>query len=122
MQKGTPEYDSARDAVVEILRDRARLGAKPLRYGDLSKRLVELGHEVPAYGGPMPFLLEDASLKESPDGSRPMLSALVVLQETGWPSGGFFKLARRAPFHRSGPDETLWITELNDLAKQHAET
>ncbi|MDH6228172.1 hypothetical protein [Streptomyces sp. MJP52] len=122
MQKGTPEYDDARNAVVEILRDQARHGAKPLRYGDLSRRLAELGHDVPAYGGPLPYLLEDASLEESPDGSHPMLSALVVLQDTGWPSGGFFKLARRAPFNRSGEDETLWITELNSLAKHYAET
>ncbi len=60
----------------------------------------------------MPYLLEDASVQESPDGSLPLLSALVVLKETGRPSGGFFKLARRAPYQRSGDDTELWIREL----------
>jgi hypothetical protein len=30
----------------------------------------------------------------------PLLSALVVPKDTGLPSGGFFKLARRAPYKR----------------------
>lgn len=83
MQKGTLEYEQALDAVIEILRSRARQGAVPIPYGDLSSELARLGHHVPAYEGPMPYLLEDASVRETPDGSLPLLSALVVLKDSG---------------------------------------
>ncbi|MFD5374825.1 hypothetical protein ACFWJE_10465 [Streptomyces griseoincarnatus] len=121
MKKNTLEYGQALDAVVEILRERARAGAAPLTYGDLSAELAERGHHVPAYEGPMPYLLEDASVQESPDGSLPLLSALVVLRETGRPSGGFFKLARRAPYERPGDDTELWVEEIKQLAKHYAD-
>lgn len=120
MQKGTLEYERALDAVIEILRARARQGATPLQYGELSTELACLGHHVPPHEGPMPYLLEDASVQESPDGSLPLLSALVVLKDTGWPSGGFFKLARRAPYKRLGDDVELWTRELKDLAEHYA--
>ncbi|MBU6529751.1 hypothetical protein [Streptomyces mayonensis] len=116
MKKDTLEYERALDAVVDILRERARAGAAPLTYGDLSTDLARRGHHVPAFEGPMPYLLEAASVRESPDGSLPLLSALVVLRETGRPSGGFFKLARRAPYKRPGDDMELWIKEINRLA------
>ncbi|MGY3200454.1 hypothetical protein [Streptomyces sp. TE5632] len=121
MKKDTLEYEQALDAVVEILRDRARAGAAPLSYGDLSTELTRRGHHVPAHEGPMPHLLEDASAQESPDGSLPLLSALVVLQETGRPSGGFFKLARRAPYKRPGDDMELWVEEIKQLARHYAD-
>ncbi|MEU6367447.1 hypothetical protein ABZ876_17345 [Streptomyces sp. NPDC046931] len=120
MRKGSHEYEQALDALVGILRDRARQGAEPLQYGQLSNELQRLGHPVPAHEGPMPHLLEDASARENPDGSLPMLSALVVLQETRIPSGGFFKLARRAPYRRSGDEVELWVNELKALAAHHA--
>ncbi|MEU5165869.1 MULTISPECIES: hypothetical protein [Streptomyces] len=120
MRKNTPEYEQALDAVVDILRERARAGAAPLSYGDLSAELAGRRHRVPAHEGPMPYLLEDASVRESPDGSLPLLSALVVLRETGRPSGGFFKLARRAPYMRSGDDTELWIEEIKQLAVHFA--
>ncbi|WP_108989063.1 hypothetical protein [Streptomyces coelicoflavus] len=116
MKKDTPEYEQALDAVVDILRERARAGAAPLTYGDLSTELARRGHHVPAFEGPMPYLLEDASVRESPDGSLPLLSALVVLRETGRPSGGFFKLARRAPYKRPGEEIELWVKEINQLS------
>ncbi|WP_328660569.1 hypothetical protein [Streptomyces sp. NBC_00334] len=116
MKKDTLEYERALDAVVDILRERARAGAAPLTYGDLSSDLARKGHHVPAFEGPMPYLLEDASVRESPDGSLPLLSALVVLRETGRPSGGFFKLARRAPYKRPGDDTELWVKEISQLS------
>ncbi|MEU5697281.1 hypothetical protein [Streptomyces aurantiacus] len=121
MQKGTLEYEQALDAVIEILRSRAREGATLVRYGDLSSQLARLGHQVPAYEGPMPYLLEDASVRESPDGSLPLLSALVVLKDSGWPSSGFFKLARRAPYKRPGDDMVLWTRELKRLTEHYAD-
>ncbi|KUN89044.1 hypothetical protein AQJ66_06190 [Streptomyces bungoensis] len=120
MRKGSHAYEQALDALVGILRDRALQGAEPLQYGQLSKQLQRLGHPVPAHEGPMPHLLEDASARENPDGSLPMLSALVVRQETRMPSAGFFKLARRAPYRRAGDDVELWVDELKALAAHHA--
>lgn len=119
MRKGTLEYEQALDAVIGILRSRARQGAAPFSYSDLSSELAQLGHHVPAHEGPMPYLLEDASVRESPDGSLPLLSALVVLKDSGWPSGGFFKLARRAPYKRPGDDVVLWTQEIRKLAEHY---
>ncbi|WP_030756600.1 MULTISPECIES: hypothetical protein [unclassified Streptomyces] len=121
MQKGTLEYEQALDAVIEILRSRARRGAAPLSYGDLSRELGRLGHHVPAHEGPMPHLLEGASVRESPDGSLPLLSALVVLKDSGWPSGGFFKPARRTPYNRPGDDVSLWGREIRRLTEHYAD-
>lgn len=121
MRKDTVEYEQALDAVVEILRAHARRGATPVQYGRLSDELQRLGHAVPPHEGPMPYLLEDASAAGSPDGSLPLLSALVVLKESGRPSTGFFRLGRRAPYHRPGDDTELWVNELRDLARQYAD-
>ncbi|MFG2257365.1 hypothetical protein [Streptomyces mirabilis] len=121
MRKGSVEYEQALDAMVEILRTRARRGAETVEYGRLSAELERLGHHVPPHEGPMPYLLEDASAEGSPDGSLPLLSALVVLKETRAPLKGFFRLARRAPYHRPGDDTELWINEVQDLARQYAD-
>ncbi|MEU0083156.1 hypothetical protein [Streptomyces sp. NPDC006274] len=120
MQKDTPEYEQALDAVVDILRERAGAGGAPLPYGDLSRELARRGHHVPAHEGPMSCLLEDASVRESPDGSPPLLSALVLLKDSGHPSGGFFKLARRSPYKRPGDDTELWIEEIKRPARHLA--
>jgi hypothetical protein len=121
MQRDTPEYEQALDSVVDIPRERARAGAAPLSYGDLSRELARRGHHVPAHEGPMPYLLEDASVRESPEGSLPLLSALVVLKDSGHPSGGFFKPARRDPYQRPGDDTELWIEEIKRLARHFAD-
>ncbi|MGW1401181.1 hypothetical protein ACWCRF_21525 [Streptomyces sp. NPDC002405] len=69
----------------------------------------------------MPHLLEDASVRGSPDGSSPLLFAFVVLKDTGWPSSGFFKLARRAPYQRAGDKAVLWTREIEALREHYAE-
>jgi hypothetical protein len=107
--------------MVEILLARARQGAEIVQYGHLSVELERLGHRVPPHERPMPHPLEDASTQESPDGSLALLSALVVLKETGRPSAGFFRLVRRAPYHRPGDDTELWVDELKALAEQYAD-
>ncbi|MFD5058836.1 MULTISPECIES: hypothetical protein [unclassified Streptomyces] len=120
MKRDSLEYEQALDAMVAVLRARAAAGAEPLTYGDLSTELKQLGHEVPAHRGQMSYLLEDASLRESPDGSLPMLSALVVLKATRRPSGGFFQLARRDHFQRPGDETELWQRELAVLAEHYS--
>ncbi|MCX4536049.1 hypothetical protein OHA79_13140 [Streptomyces sp. NBC_00841] len=119
MKRNTLEYEQALDATVGVLQTRAAAGAEPLTYGALSAEPARQGHDVPAHRGPMSYLLEDASLRRSPDGSLPMLSALVVLKATMWPSGGFFQLARRDHFSRPGDDTELWARELAHLAKHY---
>ncbi|MFH9967334.1 hypothetical protein ACH4PR_39160 [Streptomyces mirabilis] len=44
-----------------------------------------------------------------------------MLKETRAPSTGFFRLARRAPYHRLGDDTELWVNELKDLARHYAD-
>jgi hypothetical protein len=121
MRKGSAEYEQALDAMVELLRDQARQGAETVQYSQLSAELERLGHRVPPHEGPMTYLLEDASAAGSPDGSLPLLSALVVLKETRAPSGGFFRLARRAKYRRTGDDTELWVNELKALARHFAD-
>ncbi|MEW2084223.1 hypothetical protein [Streptomyces sp. NPDC005283] len=106
VKRGDGDYQAALDAVVEILQDRARNGL-PLTYGELSAMLISAQHQVSAYQGPLPFLLEDASVQESQGGRRPLISALVVLQDEKRPSAGFYKLAKRDPYLRKGDDTTI---------------
>ncbi|MEW2522314.1 hypothetical protein [Actinacidiphila alni] len=121
MKRGDSDYEAALQAVVEILKDRACSGCRPLTYGDLSALLLANHHAVPAHEGPMPFLLEDASVQESPDGDKPLISALVVLQDELRPSTGFYRLARRPPYAatRQGDNETIWINELEALRREY---
>ncbi|MER5465902.1 hypothetical protein ABT010_35645 [Streptomyces sp. NPDC002668] len=104
---------------MEILQERARSGCRPLTYGKLSAMLISAQHQVPAYQGPLPFLLEDASVQESQGGRRPLISALVVLQDEKRPSAGFYKLAKRAPYLRRGDDLAIWINELQALQGEY---
>ncbi|MFH9980206.1 hypothetical protein ACH4ND_13315 [Streptomyces sp. NPDC017179] len=46
MKKDTLGYEQALDAVVGILRDRARAGAAPLSYGGLSTELTRRGERA----------------------------------------------------------------------------
>ena len=121
MKRGDSDYEAALQAVVEILRDRARSGCQPLTYGDLSALLLAGHHAVPACQGPLPFLLEHASVQDCPDGDRPLISALVVLQDELRPSTGFFKLARRPPYAatRKGDNESIWVKELESLRREY---
>lgn len=119
MKRGDSDYQAALEAVVEILKDRARSGCRPMTYGELSAMLISAQHQVPAYQGPLPFLLEDASVQESPVGSLPLISALVVVQDGRRPSVGFYKLARRAPYLRKGDDVAIWINELQALQREY---
>lgn len=122
MKRGDSDYQAALEAVVDILKDRARSSCKPMTYGDLSAQLIARHHDVPAHQGPLPFLLEDASVQESPDGRKPLISALVVLQDELRPSTGFYKLARRPPYAatRTGDNDTIWIMELEALRREYS--
>jgi hypothetical protein len=98
--------------------DWVRWPFQPLFYSQLSDMLADQGHVVPAHDGPMPYLLEDCTRMHG-DQRRPMLSAVVVLRETGRPSGGFFKLARSSDFARRGDDGAIWIGALGRLQEEY---
>ncbi|MFF8769140.1 hypothetical protein [Kitasatospora sp. NPDC015120] len=118
MRRGDAEYAAALEAAEEILLDWVTRPFQPLYYSRLSDMLTDRGHAVPAHEGPMPYLLEDATRAHGGK-DMPMLSAVVVLRETGRPSGGFFKLARQQPFERPGDDTALWLAELAWLEREH---
>jgi hypothetical protein len=42
---------------------------------------------------------------------RPMLSAVVVRQDTGMPGAGFFALARKLGRYQGGADHSFWLAE-----------
>lgn len=127
MRSGEPEFDRAVEASVAILRNRARLAQSDedalLTYKQLSELLAEQDLDVPYHGGPMPYILEEASLREHA-ADRGLVSALVVQQAPGGkpttPSGGFYRMARRRPFNRKGDDYEIWLTEVRRLRVENS--
>ncbi|MEU4643400.1 DUF3883 domain-containing protein [Micromonospora sp. NPDC023814] len=127
MQSGQPEFERAVDASIAILREIAGTAHSDadalITYRQLSEKLAEQGLRVPYHGGPMPHVLEEASLREHADG-RGMVSALVVRQgqrrKPTTPSGGFYRMARRKPFRRVGDDNEIWLTEVRRLRAENA--
>ncbi|MEV7283039.1 hypothetical protein AB0O01_00465 [Streptomyces sp. NPDC093252] len=102
--------------MAEILLERARNGGWPIRYEKLSKLLEDEGHTVPGHSVEMDHLLADVSHQESPDGTKAILSAMVVLKEKGEPGAGFYRLAREE-FGRKGDNVTVWGEEMKLLAR-----
>lgn len=85
----------------------------------LPVRVVDLedeGHTIPAHSVEMDHLLADVSHQESPDDTKAMLSAMVVLKENGEPGAGFYRLAREE-FGRKGDNVTIWGEEMKLLAR-----
>jgi hypothetical protein len=48
---------------------------------------------------------------------RPMLSAVVVRQDTGMPGSGFFALARKLGRHKNGAGHSFWLAEREAVIK-----
>ncbi len=118
MRRGTAEYEAAQEAMANILLERARGGAWRIEYGQLSQLLAELGHNVHAHSTEMDHLLADISRQESPDGTKAMLSAMVILKGKQEPGAGFYRLAREQ-FGRKGDDLTIWCEEMKLLARDY---
>ncbi|MFJ4517451.1 hypothetical protein [Streptomyces sp. NPDC088816] len=114
MKHGDAQYIAAREAMAEILLERARNRDWPIEYGKLSKLLGELGHNIPAHSVEMDHLLADVSRQESPDRKKAMLSAMVVLKGKQEPGAGFYRLAREE-FGRKGDNVTIWGEETKAL-------
>ena len=114
MRRGDADYEAALEAMEEILLDWTSRPYRPLYYSDLSRMLAAKEHNVPPHEGPMRLLLDDASRRHS-SGEEGLISAVVVLKGDDVPSGGFYKLARSAPFNRRGDDQFIWLEELKRL-------
>ncbi|MFR9777792.1 protein NO VEIN domain-containing protein [Micromonospora sp. MS34] len=127
MRAGDPEFEQAVEASVAILREAARRSRDDsdalVTYRQLSDLLAQHGLQVPYHGGPMPYILEEASLREHA-ADRGMVSALVVKQGPDGnptiPSGGFYRMARRRPFGRKGVNDEIWLNEVRRLRAENA--
>ncbi|MET7966526.1 hypothetical protein [Micromonospora sp. NPDC005305] len=114
MRAGEPEFEQAVEVSVAILREAARDSRDDsdalVTYRQLSDLLAQHGLQVPYHGRPMPYILEEASLREHA-ANRGMVSALVVKQgrdgKPTTPSGGFYRMARRRPFVRRGANDGI---------------
>ena len=106
MKYGDADYLAARDAMVEVLRGRAREGRTDT-YKALSEAVAP-EHRVHYHSRMMSLLLADVSRQDS-TGRDPMLSALVVNASSGQPSDRFFELAV-TEFRRRDPEWT-WERE-----------
>lgn len=124
MRTGDEDFYRAVDLTIRLLRDRARGAVREedcrLTYKELSGLLLEAGLDVPYHSDLMSHLLAEASLQEERRG-RGMISAIVVSLNFGQPTipgAGFFQLARRPPFSRTGESTEIWM---NELRRVHAE-
>jgi hypothetical protein len=120
---GDADFNEAVEAVLAILHEVATHQeddpAGTITYKRLSERLrMDYGIDVPYHSGPLPYILGEASKREHNDG-RGMISALVVEQDTGMPSSGFFHISRQVPFNRRGDDVGLWLIESRRVRREH---
>lgn len=70
--------------------------------------LIGLDMANPAHRNEIAAILGEISSYEHQHG-RPLLSAVVVLAETGWPGQGFFDLARACGRMRAGEDNVSFF-------------
>ncbi|MFG2169480.1 DUF7662 domain-containing protein [Micromonospora chersina] len=114
MRAGEPEFEQPVEVSVAILREAARNSRDDsdalLTYRQLSDLLAQHGLQVPYHDGPMPYILEEASLRGHA-ADRGMVSALVVKQgragKPTTPSGGLYRVAQRRPFRRKGANDGI---------------
>ncbi len=78
-------------AIYERLKEGARLGCT-VTYGEIAP-LANLNMELQVDRNKMSEILAEISTYEH-ENSRPMLSAIVVHKDSGYPGKGFYELAR----------------------------
>ncbi|MHA6759819.1 hypothetical protein [Streptacidiphilus sp. PAMC 29251] len=119
MRKTDPDYPEAIFATVDILKECARQ-RRTIEYGELSDLLARRKFRISPHGDLMRYLLSDASTLNNEDGSRGMLSALVVTRDFGVPAVGFFEFAAQPPFSRTLRGDRLWLHERDRVWADHA--
>lgn len=114
---GFPESDwqKTKSEALNILRKQALQSSNPtITYSDLTKAITAIS--LDPHGTHLTHLLDEISRDEHAAG-RGMLTALVVLKETGSPGPGFFKLAKQLGYKFS--DElAFWLSELKRVTGQ----
>ena len=105
----TEEWERGRDEIRQVLIGRARQGndGADISYGERCRRLTSISPEP--HGQPLAYLLGKISEAEDKE-NRPLLSVLVVLQDTYRPGAGFFNLAETLG-HRCPDRDACWIQE-----------
>lgn len=115
LRPDTPEFDHARNDLIEILEGWARDGHAPPRqrsYGRVAELLNarDPRRRLLARSRAMSLLLEAACRKVHRDLAEegvpqpPMITAIVVYADRGYPGAQFTVLARKEPFSRQDPD------------------
>jgi hypothetical protein len=119
VKKTDADYPEAIWAATEIVKDRARQRST-IQYGELSEELARRGYQVSPHGDLMRQLLSDMSTLGNEDGTRGMLSALVVTRDFGIPAMGFFEFAAQPPFSRVLRGDRLWESERDRVWEEYA--
>jgi hypothetical protein len=119
VRKTDPDYPEAIYAAVEILKECAQQ-RRTIEYDELSDLLAQWRFRVAPHGEVMRFLLSDVSTLGNEDGSRGMLSALVVTRDFGVPAVSFFESAAQPPFSRPLRGHRLWLTERDRVWSDYA--
>lgn len=107
MRRGSLEWEQLVDEITAVLVEVAAQRAGHPHPGLITYRALtrRLSTPLPYHEGPLPHLLADVSRRQGETGA-PLLSALVVLEETGEPGAGFFTLAaelgRTVPSDQAG--------------------
>jgi hypothetical protein len=102
------QWQSAVSEATSILQQIAAADPGLITYGELSNRITTT--RIEPFGSEMNRLLTDVSTEENAAG-RPLLSSIVVRQDTMQPGAGFETLARSLGFVFSDSD-AFWLQEL----------
>ena len=102
----------AREWVTHSLRQTSH-AHQTTSYGDLCNALqTATGVSLEPHGSPLAAMLGQINVIEH-DAGRPLLSAAVLLKETGKPGTGFWSIAREMKMSFSDLD-AFWLDSLNE--------
>ena len=105
-----PDWIAAKQQAMEILCECAKR-RDPITYSDFVQRIAAV--RMDAHSHQLRIMMGELSTAEHEAG-RPLITALIVLQESYRPGQGFFQLARSLGCVVT--DETaFWIDQLNQL-------
>ena len=95
--------------IYERLKEVARAG-QTITYGEIAP-MANLDMESPADRNEISRILGAISEREHEEG-RPLLSAVVMLADIGYPGKGFFTLARELGLYDGADDLAFFVREL----------
>lgn len=104
------DWDKAKEEMWHALVERAKV-EDLIYYSDLADNIRTIRLEPHSYA--MSTMLLEAAIEEENAG-RPMLTAVVVHKEDGWPGPGFYNAAEKVSRDTSDP-EKCWSEELKKV-------